>query len=157
MTISKVCSQKTKACFLPSPHPFLLIVITCGTWCFPQWCSETACLIKSIKVSWPRWYLTTLPTWPIPWDFKHVDIHFPARLWYRHLTKLLVNSYGSCPVHKKSSKENPAYDRPISLTFLCCKVMEHIVLSNLNNICLTKINCLIYNIASVLICPVKPS
>ena len=120
----------------------------------PQWCSETACFIKSIKVSWPRWYLTTLPTWPIRWDFKHVDIHFPARLWYRHLTKLLVNSYGSCPVHKK---ENPAYDRPISLTFLCCKVMEHIELSNLNNICLTKINCLIYNIASVLICPVKPS
>ena len=154
MTISKVCSPKTTDCFLPSPHPFLLILITCGTWCFSQWCSQTACLIKSIKVSWPRWYLTTLPTWPIRWDFKHVDIHFPARLWYRHLTKLLVNSYGSFPVHKK---ENPAYDRPISLTFLCCKVMEHIEFSNLNNICLTKINCLIYNIASVLICPVKPS
>ena len=36
------------------------------------------------------------------------------------------------PVHKKSSKENPANYRPISLTCLCCKAMEHIVLSNLN-------------------------
>ena len=36
------------------------------------------------------------------------------------------------PVHKKSSKDNPADYRPISLTCLCCKVMEHIVLSNLN-------------------------
>ena len=36
------------------------------------------------------------------------------------------------PAHKKSSKENPANYHPISLTRLCCKVMEHIVLSNLN-------------------------
>ena len=36
------------------------------------------------------------------------------------------------PFHKKSSKDNPANYRPISLTCLCCKVMEHIVLSNLN-------------------------
>ena len=36
------------------------------------------------------------------------------------------------PVHKKSSKDNPANYWPISLTCLCCKVMEHIVLSNLN-------------------------
>ena len=36
------------------------------------------------------------------------------------------------PVHKKSSKENPANYRRISLTCLCSKVMEHIVLSNLN-------------------------
>ena len=36
------------------------------------------------------------------------------------------------PVHKKSSKENPANYRPVSLTCLCCKVMEHIVLNNLN-------------------------
>ena len=36
------------------------------------------------------------------------------------------------PVRKKSSKENPANYRPISLTCLCREVMEHIVLSNLN-------------------------
>ena len=36
------------------------------------------------------------------------------------------------PVHKKSSKENPANYRPISLTCLCCKAMEHTVVSKLN-------------------------
>ena len=36
------------------------------------------------------------------------------------------------PVHKKSNKENPANYRPISLTCLACKLMEHIVLSHLN-------------------------
>ena len=99
---------------------------------FPQWCSQTTCLIKSIEVSWPRWYLTTLPTWPIRWDFKHFDIHFLTRLWHRHLTKRLVLTAMVVPVHKKLSKENPANYRRISLTCLCSKVMEHIVLSNLN-------------------------
>ena len=36
------------------------------------------------------------------------------------------------PVHKKSNKKNPANYRPISLTCLACKLMEHIVLSHLN-------------------------
>ena len=36
------------------------------------------------------------------------------------------------PVHKKSNKENPANYRPISLTCFACKLMEHIVLSHLN-------------------------
>ena len=37
------------------------------------------------------------------------------------------------PVHKKSNKDNPENYRPISLTCLCCKTMEHIVLSQLND------------------------
>ena len=37
------------------------------------------------------------------------------------------------PVHKKSNKDNPENYRPISLTCLCCKTMEHIVLSKLND------------------------
>jgi len=36
------------------------------------------------------------------------------------------------PVHKKSNKDNPANYRPISLTCLACKLMEHIVLGHLN-------------------------
>ena len=71
-------------------------------------------------------------TWPIRWDFKHINIHFLPRLWHKYFTKWLVNSYGhSCP--QGSSKENPARNYwPLSLTCLCCKVMEHIVLTNLN-------------------------
>ena len=37
------------------------------------------------------------------------------------------------PVHKKSNKDNLENYRPISLTCLCCKTMEHIVLSQLND------------------------
>ena len=36
------------------------------------------------------------------------------------------------PVHKKFNKDNPENYRPISLTCLVCKLMEHIVLSHLN-------------------------
>ena len=37
------------------------------------------------------------------------------------------------PVHKKSNKDNRENYRTISLTCLCCKTMEHIVLSQLND------------------------
>ncbi|KXJ07198.1 putative RNA-directed DNA polymerase from transposon BS [Exaiptasia diaphana] len=37
------------------------------------------------------------------------------------------------PIHKKSNKDNPENYRPISLTCLCCKAMEHVILSHLNN------------------------
>lgn len=46
-------------------------------------------------------------------------------------------SYSNSPVtleqypHKKDSKSNPANYRPVSLTSLCCKVMEHIILSHI--------------------------
>lgn len=36
-----------------------------------------------------------------------------------------------CPLYKKSDKSDPANYRPISLTCILCKVMEHIVASNL--------------------------
>ena len=36
------------------------------------------------------------------------------------------------PVYKKEEKTNPANYRPISLTCICCKIMEHIVLSHIN-------------------------
>ena len=42
-------------------------------------------------------------------------------------TKALVTAN-----HKKDSKSNPANHRPISLTSLCCKVMEHIILSHIS-------------------------
>jgi hypothetical protein len=35
------------------------------------------------------------------------------------------------PIHKKSLKSDPANYRPISLTCILCKVMEHIILSNM--------------------------
>ena len=35
------------------------------------------------------------------------------------------------PIHKKSLKSNPANYRPISLTCILCKVMEHIIVSNI--------------------------
>ena len=41
-------------------------------------------------------------------------------------TKALVTA-----IHKKDPKSNPANYRPISLTSLCCKVMEHIILSHI--------------------------
>jgi hypothetical protein len=36
------------------------------------------------------------------------------------------------PVFKKGNKSDPQNYRPISLTCLCCKMMEHIILSHLN-------------------------
>ena len=35
------------------------------------------------------------------------------------------------PVFKKGDKSSPDNDRPISLTCLCCKILEHIVYSNI--------------------------
>ena len=35
------------------------------------------------------------------------------------------------PIYKKGTKSDPANYRPISLTCLCCKVLEHIVLSHM--------------------------
>ena len=35
------------------------------------------------------------------------------------------------PIHKKSNKSDPVNYRPISLTCILCKVMEHIILSNM--------------------------
>ena len=37
-----------------------------------------------------------------------------------------------CPLFKKGDKSDPANYRPISLTCILCKVMEHIVASNLS-------------------------
>lgn len=37
------------------------------------------------------------------------------------------------PVHKKGSREDPGNFRPISLTCISCKLLEHIVLSNINS------------------------
>lgn len=34
-------------------------------------------------------------------------------------------------IHKRNLKSNPANYRPVSLTSLCCKVMEHIILSHI--------------------------
>ena len=36
-----------------------------------------------------------------------------------------------CPIFKKGSRDNPANYRPISLTCILCKVMEHIIASNI--------------------------
>ena len=35
------------------------------------------------------------------------------------------------PIHKKSLKSDPANYRPISLTCILCKVVEHIILGNM--------------------------
>ena len=49
--------------------------------------------------------------------------HLPEDWW-----KALVT-----PVHKKDTKTNPANYRPIYLTCIWCKIMEHIVLSHTNS------------------------
>ena len=61
----------------------------------------------------------------------------------RQTTKELATSYKSyvnhqigdnqigSPIHKKSLKSDPANYRPISLTSILCKVMEHIIVSNI--------------------------
>ena len=58
---------------------------------------------------------------------------------YRPLTSLFQNSLNSrlvpnqwksalvTPIFKKGDKHNPANYRPVSLTSICCKVLEHIV------------------------------
>ena len=37
----------------------------------------------------------------------------------------------SCPVYKKSDKHDPINYRPISLICICCKLLEHIISSNI--------------------------
>ena len=37
------------------------------------------------------------------------------------------------PIYKKGSKYNPENYRPISLTCICCKILEHIVVSSIMN------------------------
>ena len=37
------------------------------------------------------------------------------------------------PIYKKGSKYNPVNYRPISLTCICCKLLEHIVVSSIMN------------------------
>ena len=34
------------------------------------------------------------------------------------------------PIYKKGEKYDPANDRPMSLTCICCKTLEHIIVSN---------------------------
>ena len=132
MTISKVCSPKTTACFLPSPHPFLLILITCGTWCFPPngVLKQLASLNPSKSAGpdgiSPRFLRDLSAEISSMLTFIFQQGYDAGTLPNHWLTTMVV------PVHKKSSKENPANYRPVSLTCLCCKVMEHIVLNNLN-------------------------
>ena len=40
------------------------------------------------------------------------------------------NILGSGPVYKKGDKHDPLNYRPISLTCICCKLLEHIISSN---------------------------
>ena len=35
-----------------------------------------------------------------------------------------------CPIFKKGDKSNPANYRPISLTSVCCKMLEHVIQSD---------------------------
>jgi hypothetical protein len=52
----------------------------------------------------------TLETGKLPYDWKHANV---------------------CPVFKKGDKHNAINYRPISLTCILCKIMEHIIASNL--------------------------
>ena len=52
----------------------------------------------------------SLSTGTIPKDWKHAIV---------------------CPAYKKGDKHNPINYRPISLTCICCKIIEHIVSSNI--------------------------
>ena len=50
-----------------------------------------------------------------------------------HLSKLPTEwkSANVVPIHKKGSQKLPSNYRPISLTCICCKLLEHIVLHEL--------------------------
>ena len=62
-----------------------------------------------------------------------------------------------CPLYKKGDKTDPANYRPISLTCILCKVMEHVIASNISRH-ITQHNILYeYNTAFVKNAFVKPS
>ena len=52
------------------------------------------------------------------------------------------------PAYKKGPKSDPANYRPISLTCICCKMMEHIIASSIMKHGRIKRSCIRYNMAS---------
>jgi hypothetical protein len=71
----------------------------------------------------------------------HIDIHLVARILtniFQFSTKIgkiptIWKVANVVPIHKKGDKCNPTNYRPVSLTSICCKMLEHIILSNLNS------------------------
>lgn len=74
-----------------------------------------------------KFQLVFLKNWP---HLSHLGLvlysNSPMTVVPSDWTKALVTA-----IHKKDSKSNPANYRPVSLTSLCCKVMEHIILSHI--------------------------
>ena len=67
-------------------------------------------------------------------ELRHEIAHTLSADWtvsvYRNSSKWLDQNLG-CPLFKKGDKGNPVNYRPISLTCILYKVMEHIIASNL--------------------------
>ena len=68
-------------------------------------------------------------------ELSHIIAPAVAALFQKSLDEGTVPSDWKkaqvCPLYKKGSKSEPASDRPISLTCIVCKTMEHIIASNL--------------------------
>ena len=73
-------------------------------WCFSISCRST-------------WQLSSVPSPPVQSEFHVPDDWRQANV---------------APIFKKGEKYDAANYRPVSLTCICCKTLEHIIVSNIN-------------------------
>ena len=73
------------------------------------------------------------------------DIHTDVVYWFvpDEWTKAVI-----VPVHKKGESGDVANYRPISLTYVACKLMERVIAKIYMYICLITIYCLMHNMVS---------
>ena len=64
-----------------------------------------------------------IPTWIL----KEYAFRIAPVLQVIYTKQIYYQKTGLLPVYKKDDKSNPANYRPISLTSVCCKTMEHII------------------------------
>ena len=83
--------------------------------CYRRWCIDKPVVLKQLKIEIAPviclLFEKTLQTGQLPSDWKKAQV---------------------CPLFKKGDKTEPSNYMPISLTCILCKVMEHIIASNLS-------------------------